>query len=877
MFTRRHRRVSDFSAEIEAHIALEADRLRSEGIDEAAALARARRTFGNALLAQERYYERRHAPWWDAFGKDLLYAFRTLRRSPTFTAAAALTLALGIGANTALFTVINAVLLRPLPYPEAGRLVKLYERVAGGGAAAAWSPADFLEFRRHLRSFTHVAAYREGPLNITGRAQPQRINGAGVTADFFAAMNVSPQLGRTFDPQRDRPGTPLAVLSDSLWRRQYGADPNIAGKTVDIDGEPRTITGVMPAGFQFPAGCEAWTLSRFAVPEYPLAPTVDRSNDRGGHYFDIIARLKPGVTMAQAQAESEAVARRLKRQYGDGEEADGAAIVELREDLVGQTKPALLLLLGAVTLLLLIACVNVANLLLARGASRQKEIAVRGALGAGRWRIVRQLLTESVLLAGAGGVAGILLAYLALIPLRAFIPAEMISGAPLKMDLTVLAFTAGVSLAAGVFFGLFPALGLAGRELNGMLGESGRGSTSSARARRMQGALVIAEIALASVLIVAAGLLIRSFGHLLETQEGFNPERLLSLRLSLSPASYPNPAKRALFVRRTLEEIGAQPGVVSAGAVSRLPLNPWNSTRDLKIKGRPPSASGGASLDYSVVTPDYFSTLGVRLIRGRAFTDRDDTTVAVLINEAAARRFWPGQNPAGAEVRAGACAEAGQWCQVVGIVSNIRQHNLAQPPAPAIYVPYARDPWPFMALVVRTETEPLRAARAVESAIHTVDKNQPVFQVRAMREVVSSSLSARRFRMMILGLFSALALTLACIGIYGVMVYAVVQRSSEIGIRIALGAQPNRILMLVLAAGLRLAAAGVGLGAILSLGLNRFLGSALYGVTPADGLTFFTAAAVLMTVAILASYVPARRAMSIDPIVVLRGPAGGVT
>jgi putative ABC transport system permease protein len=869
MFTRRRHKPTDFSAEIEVHIALEADRLRSEGLSDADAQAQARRTFGNALLAQERYYESRHSPWWDALSKDLLYAFRTLRRSPLFTAAAALTLALGIGANTALFTIIDAVLLRPLPYPDAGNLVKLYERPADG-SKEAWSPADFLDFRRELGSFAYVAAYREGPLNITGRAQPQRVNGAVVTADFFAAMRVEPQIGRTFDPGRDKPGVPLAVLGDSLWRRQYGADPNIAGKTLDIDGQPRTIAGVMPAAFQFPAECEIWTLSRFAVPEYPLAPTIDRSHDRGGHYFDIVARLKSGVTIAHAQAESEAFARRLKRQYGNDEEAVGAAVVGLREDLVGQTKPALLLLLAAVTLLLLVACVNVANLLLARGAARQKEIAVRGALGAGRWRITRQLLTESVLLAGVGGAAGILLAYVGLMPLRAFIPAEMLSGAPLKMDLTVLAFTAGVSLAAGIFFGLFPALGLANRDLNGMLADSGRGFTGGARARRMQGALVVSEIALASVLIVGAGLLVRSFGHLLETEEGFNPDRLLSLRLSLSQASYPDPAKRALFVHRALEEIKGQPGVVSAGVTSRLPLNPGNSTRSLTIKGRARSASIDTTVDYSVVSPDYFSTLGATLLKGRAFTDRDDTAPVVLINEAAARRFWQGQDAVGAEVRTGACGQGEQWCQVVGVVSNIRQHNLATPATATLYVPYAKDPWPFMAFVVRTQTEPLRAASAVESAIHVVNRNQPVFQVRAMREVVSSSLSARRFRMLLLGLFSALALTLACIGIYGVMAYAVAERSSEIGIRVALCAQPAQILKLVMGSGLRLAVSGVALGAVLSFGLNRFLGSALYGVRPTDGVTFLAADALLMIVAVLASYVPARRAMSIDPVVALR-------
>jgi putative ABC transport system permease protein len=474
------------------------------------------------------------------------------------------------------------------------------------------------------------------------------------------------------------------------------------------------------------------------------------------------------------------------------------------------------------------------------------------------------------LLAALGGGLGILLAYLALIPLRAFIPVEMLSGTPLEVDFAVLAFTAGLSLVAGIFFGLFPALGIANRDLNGMLGQSSRGFAGSARTRRMQGMLVVSEIALAGVLIVGAGLLIRSFERLLAAEQGFNPDHLLSFEVSLSQASYPNPAKRALFVRRALDEIERVPGVISAGVASRLPLNPGNSTRDLEIKGRPRSPLTDAGLDYIVVSPDYFSSLGAGLVKGRAFTERDDATPVVLINEAAARRFWPGQDPLSAQVRTGACGEGEQWCQVVGVVSNIRQHNLADPPAPALYVPYARDSWPFMAFVVRLGTDPPRAASAIEAAIHAVDKNQPVFHVRPMRAVVSGSLSTRRFRMALLGLFAALALVLASIGIYGVMAYAVAQRSSEIGIRMALGAQPTQIVKLVMGAGLRLAASGVALGAILSLGLNRFLGSALYGVRPTDGVTFASAAGLLMIVAVLASYIPARRAMSIDPVIALR-------
>ncbi|HEY3458961.1 MAG TPA: FtsX-like permease family protein, partial [Bryobacteraceae bacterium] len=433
-----------------------------------------------------------------------------------------------------------------------------------------------------------------------------------------------------------------------------------------------------------------------------------------------------------------------------------------------------------------------------------------------------------------------------------------------------LLFTAALSLGAGILFGLLPAAGLASRDLNGILVDNGRSATGSRKARHVQNILVVAEIALAGVLTIGAGLLMRSFGHLLDAEAGFNPQHLLSLELSLPSASYPNPAKRTQFVRQVLDAIRAQPGIVSAGVTSRLPLNSGNSTRWLTIRGRVHSSSDDGTVEYSVVSPDYFPSLGTPLLKGRAFTDRDDTSSAVLINEAAARRFWPGRDPIGSEVQAGACSQGGQWCQVVGVVSNIRQHNLAQPAAPALYVPYARDPWPFMAFVVHVRNEPLRAASSIESAIHTVNKSQPVFHVRAMREVVSQSLATRRFRMILLGLFGALALALASVGIYGVMAYAVAQRSSEIGIRMALGAQRSEILKLVLGAGLRLAVAGVLAGALLSIALNRFLRSALYGVTTSDGMTFAAASCLLMIVAILASYLPARRAVSIDPVAALR-------
>jgi len=867
----RRRAGNDFSAEIQAHIALEAERLRADGLSQADAEAAARRAFGNPTAAEERYYESGRWMWWDQVSRDSQYALRMLRRSPAFTVAAVLTLALGIGANTAIFSVIDAALLRPLPYPQPDRLVMLYGR-GQSRENAELSPATYLDFHRQSRALD-LAGYRQSPFNVTGQDRPERIAGAVVTPDFFGVLGVQAQLGRTLTPDLDRPGAARAVvLSYALWQRRYGGNADVLGRQIVLDGEPRTVVGVMPRFFQYPEESELWTAARFAVPEHILRPNLDQSNIRDSHYFDTIGRLRPGFSLAQAQAEADTIARRLKQQYGSNEEADNAALVTLRDDLIGPARPALMILLGAVGLLLLIACANVANILLARGAARQKEIAVRSALGAGRARLVRQFLTESILLAAAGGVLGVALAYAGLRPLRALLPEGMLGSAALKLDPRVLAFTTLVSLASGILFGLFPALHLSGaRALDGMLKEQGRGSSGGMRAHRARSALVAIEVALAAVLLVGAGLLIRSFSRLLAVSEGFQAERVLSLRLSLPEARYPGTADRARFVTRTLESIAALPGVGSAAVVSRLPLNPGNSTRSVDIKGRTSTPDDPAP-DYLVTSPDYFRAMGIRLLRGRAFTERDDASAppVVLVNQSMARVFWPGRNPVGDFVMVGGCGNENDWCQVVGVVEDVHQHNLDQTPRPAVYVPYARDPWPFMVFVVRTSTEPAAAASAVQSAIHSIDRDQPLYGVRSMEEVVSASRSPRRVRMLLLSLFAALALALACVGIYGVMAYLVAQRAHEIGIRMALGADRKDVLGLIVGQGLKLSLAGVAAGLLLAAGLSRFLSTVLYGVGTTDAPTFVGVAALLIALAAAASYLPAWRASRVDPVTALR-------
>ncbi|HEY2015641.1 MAG TPA: ABC transporter permease [Bryobacteraceae bacterium] len=866
---RRRRNPSDFAAEIEAHLALEAERFRRDGLSPADAASAARRAFGNATIAGEQFYEGGRWLWWDEAGQDLIYALRTLRQNPVFTAAAVMTLALGIGANTAIFSFIDMVILRPLPYPNPDRIVALYP---GTGSTSALSPATFLDYRRQAGSFEYLAAFREEPFNLTRDDRAERIEGASVTPDFFAVFGVQARVGRTLTATLDAPGsTRTVVLSDALWRRLYGGNPDVLGKTVEMDGEPLTIVGVMPPSFQYPPGCAAWRPARHRVPEQPLRPDVDQSNSRDAHYFSTIGRLRPGIALAKARTEAETIAVRLKQQYGDDEEMDHASLVTLQNDLVGDTRPALLVLLGAVSLLLLIACANVANILLARGATRRKEIAIRAALGAGRARLVRQFLTESLTLGVAGGALGVLIAYFGLTPLSALLPADLVPGMAVRLDARVLAFTAVLSVGSAILFGLFPALQAVGFDLNGVLKEGARGSVG-ARAGHVRSMLVVSEVALAGVLLIGAGLLLRSFSRLLAVNEGFVPEHVLSLQLSLSNARYPAAAGRARFVRQVLDRMTTTPGVASAAVISRLPLNPGNSTRNLDIKGRVTPPGGELGPDYLVVSPDYFRAMSIPVLRGRAFTERDDPLSApvVIVNQAAARHFWPGQDPVGQFVTVGACGNENQWCQVVGVVDDVRQHGLDRDARPAVFVPYARDPWPFMAFVVRTELEPGSLASAMEGAVHAIDREQPVYNVRAMRDIVSQSLSPRKLRMLLIGSFACLALILACVGIYGVMAYSVVQRMQEIGIRIALGAGRGDVLRVVVGHALKLALAGVAAGAILSLVLTRFLSGMLYGIQPTDAATFAGVSALLVVTALVASSVPALRAARVDPLASLR-------
>ncbi len=868
MFTRSRRKQRDFSSEIASHIALEADRLRASGLSDAEAQAAARRAFGNTTAAEEHFYESRGWLWWDEAKNDFRYAGRTLVRTPAFAAAAIITLALGIGANTAIFSVVDAVALRSLPYPQPDRIRLLYGRLPDGDTSTP-SPAWFLDFRREFHSFASLAAYRPSAFNMAGQDQAERIEGAVVTPDFFTVMGIRARLGRTLDPSLDAPGQPrTVVLSDAFWRRRYTADRAILGQAIQLDGESRTVVGVMPPEFEYPPHSDVWVPARYRVPEHVLRPDLDQSTTRDSHYFFAIGRLRPGVGKQAAGSEADLIARRLRQQYPEYD-ADRAALVPLDEELFGEAQSPLSILLAAVGLLLLIACANVANLVLARGAARRKEIAIRAALGASRPRLIRQLLTESLALAGTGCVLGIGLAYAALGPVSALLPPDT----AVRIDLRVLGFAAAVSAAAGILCGVFPALALAKAGPAGALSEASRGSSAGGRSNRIRAALVVSEVALTVVLLIGAGLLIRSFERLAAVPAGFSAEHVLSARLSLPQGRYSDAAGRARFVARVLERLRAAPGVLSAGVISRLPLLPGNSTRSLDIKGRA-SNDNDLAPDYLVASPEYFRSMGIRLLRGRMFTDRDDARApaVVLINTAMARHFWGQQDPIGQFVTAGLCAnKPNEWCEVVGVVDDIHQHNLEDRPQPAMYVPYARDPWPFFAIVVRAAADPAGAASSITAAVHSVDHDQPVYQIRAMSDVIETSVSSRRVRMLFVVSFASLALILACIGIYGIVSYGVAQRIHEIGIRMALGAGRKEVLALVIGHGLKHACAGAVAGLALAAALSRLIAGMLYEVRPTDAASFTACLALVVGISALASYLPARRAMRVDPARSLRG------
>jgi putative ABC transport system permease protein len=814
----------------------------------------------------------------DSFLRDIRYGLRRLRKSPAFTAIVVLTLALGIGANTAIFSVVNAVLLRALPYREPDRLVTInhfYNNPELNYLEAPVSAVGFRDYRDKTTSFQAVAVETGWSANLTGDGDPERVPATRVSGDYFRVQGIPAALGRTFGRDEDEPGkNRVVVLSDGLWRRVYGADRAAVGKTIQLNGESYTILGVMPPEFRafFSRDADIWT---------PLALRPDQfdANAYTSEWLLLTARLKPGVGLQQAQAEMRAFANNLRRQYSNALGSTWTLRVKsLNELATGKIRPALLVLLGAVGFVLLIACANVANLLLARGAVRIKEVAIRSALGAERWTLIRQLLTESVILSLAGAVLGLVLAWWGVKSVATLAP-QLAANGGITIDASVLLFTLGVAILTGLLFGLAPAVQTSRTNLQSTLKEGGRTGAADASGRIVRRALVVGEVALALTLLVGAGLLIKSVARLQRVQPGFNPDNLLTFNIALPRVKYTSDTARVQFFDQALARIAEVPGVVAVGGTDVMPFGPSWSTGSFNIEGHTPGPSQPNPWgDQRVVSPDFFRTMQIPVKQGRVFTMQDDASLqpVAVIDEEFVKKYFRGQNPIGRRIYFGPAPSDSvkpTYITIVGVVGHTMHEGLDADPRLQIYLSYRqpqRGALSSMSFAVRTAGEPLRLTRAVRNAVQTVDKDMPISNVKSMDDLIGSSVGQRRLTMILLGTFSGIALLLASIGIYGVMSYSVAQRGREIGIRMALGAERGRVLALVVGQGMALAGLGVGIGLLGALALTRLLGSQLYSVTPTDPGTFAAVAALLTSIALAATLPPALRATRVDPVVALR-------
>ena len=811
--------------------------------------------------------------------QDLRYGIRMLTKKPGFTAVAVLALALGVGANSAIFSVVNGVVLRALPYKNPESLMMVWSRrvslqAATGSSEFPVSAADFLAWRDQNQAFTQIAAFHSQPFNITGAGEPEFLGGVRSSADLFSLLGIEAQLGRTFLPEEDQPGAGhVVIISHGLWERRFGSDPQIIGQKLTLNDDPYTVVGVMPAGFQFPRKGEmpaGYQFPRQAELYTPLAWTPVQAGNRGRNFLAVVARLKPEVTLAQAQVDMDAIAGRLTEQYPQSNTNKDVLLVPLHQQVVGKVRTALLVLLGAVGFVLLIACANVANLLLARAASRQKEIAIRTALGASRSRIVRQLLTESILLALTGGTLGLLLSMWGIDLLVAISPANLPRVDAISVDARVFGFTLAVSLLTGIVFGLVPAIQASKPDVNEALKEGGRASSTGHN--RFRSVLVASEVALSLVLLIGAGLMIRSFVRLLNEGPGLNPENVLTLDVGLLRTKYTG-AQQVAFFQQVIERMRALPSVKSAGAVYPLPLSGAEEGMGFGIEGRPPAAPGESFIaGPRCVSPDYFNVMGIALLRGRELSERDgmDTPRVLVINEAMAARYFSDEDPIGKRVAFDQLNGAPNWREIVGLARDVKHSALDSKPQPEMYIPFTQFPSFFMTLVVRASGDPRNLVTAARAEVLAVNKNQPISNVHTMEELLSNSIAQRRFNMLLLSIFAGAALLLAAVGIYGVMSYSVAQRTHELGVRMALGAPTSHVLTLVVKQGMTLSLAGVGIGLAAAFALTRILASLLYGVSATDPLTFSMIALLLASVSLVACYLPARRATKVDPMIALR-------
>ena len=804
----------------------------------------------------------------ETFIQDIRFGIRMLGKKPMFSIIAVITLALGIGANTAIFSVVNGVLLRPLPFKEPDRLMMIRETKLPQFPEFSVAPGNFLDWKKQNTVFERLVAYKGSSLNLIGTGDPERLRALNVTDGFFAMLGAQPQLGRDFLAEEDQVGhNNVVILSYGLWQRRFSGDPEILNQTITLNRQAYTVIGVMPATFHFGSGeneLDLWT---------PMAFTEEQAQNHGGHGLAAIGQLKPGVTVDQARAEMSAIAGRLAAQYPVDIGWD-VKIMPLLEFSVRSIKPALLVLLVAVAFVLLIACANVANLLLARAAGRQKEIATRTSLGASRWRIVRQLLTESLLLSLLGGALGLALAKWGMDLLLTLAPPDLPRLNNVSLDGRALAFTATITLLTGVIFGLVPALQSSKPNLNETMKDAGRGSTEGGRRQRIRSTLVVLEVATALVLLVGAGLMIKSFWQLQKVDPGFNPDNALTVQVSLPKTKYPEESQQVAFFQQLIERVATLPGVQSAGAGHVVPLSGNDFVLAFEIDGRPPLQPGVTqSTNYYSVSADYFKAMGIPLRRGRVFTERDikDSPRVAVINETMAKKIFPDEDPIGKRITFdNRQKENPEWFEIVGIVGDVKQYGLDQVTTMQTYEPYIQQTFPYMTLVVRTTGDPTNLNAAIRSEVLKLDKEQPTTNFKTLNEFFSISIAQQRFSVVLLGVFAVVALVLSAVGIYGVLSYAVTQRTHEIGIRVALGAGRRDVLRLVVGQGMLLTVIGVAGGLGAAFALTRLMASLLFGVTATDAVTFASVASLLLAVALLACYIPARRATKVDPLVALR-------
>jgi putative ABC transport system permease protein len=866
---------SDFDAEVASHIALETDRLISEGVPPAEAAARARRAFGNVTRSRESFYESGQWVWCDQFRQDFRYSLRTLRSNRMLTTIAVLTLALGVGANTAVFSLVQTVLLTDLPFHDPSRLVVLYEdfTARGGQAHTEVSPATFLSWQRSNEqmdspAFEGIAAVDAfDSYNLTGRGEPERINGVAVSGDVFNLFGLNPVIGRTIQPADDRAGAErVVVLSDGYWRRRFAANPAILGQTLTLNGVNHTVIGVVPGTLQLPkTGTELWV---------PLSLPENEVNQRFDFYLTVFARLGSGISQAQAGSAMTVFTASVLKAFPAGK-GIGATIRPLHDVLVSSVRSTLDLLLGTAGIVLLIACANVAQLLLARGAGRAREMALRGALGAERGRLLRQLLTESLLLAVLGAVAGTGIAASTLWFLARLIPQTFPEGSTLGISLPVLGYTAALALITAVVFGVGPALISSRANAASVLKQGGR--NMSVAGGRMRGLLIAGELALTIVLLTAAGLMLRSYLQLRQVDPGFRAGGVLLAETVLSPASYATPEKREAYYQEVLARAERLPGVVSAGYSSYAPLIMKGGRMAFRIDGRPDPAPGQLPAQVAVdraVSPKYLSTMGIRLLEGRDFDQRDTATApqVALINQTMARTFWPNESPVGKRIRLGGSPNL---TSIVGVMSDVRQINLDQPSDPEVFLPLSigATAMPFLwprHLVLRTQGDPMSRAEAIRRIIREVDPDLPVSSLRTMDDVIDTEFARRNTQLILIGAIALLALLLASVGLYGVLSYTVAQMTPEIGVRMALGAQRSQVVTMVLRRMFVWVACGLATGLAATGLLARFVESFLYGVKATDPVTLAGVAILMLFVALAASWLPASRAAAVDPVESLR-------